>query len=277
MEAAAPCTISDERFVKNMRPLWRLDPRTALKIDAVRDEQRLRVERARSGDWTVRAADGDKSPVYLHSRHDPLQEAQQWAAAADLEDTFCVVVAGFGLGYHLAALHKRLRGDAFLICTEPDVRVVATALANVDLSELLASGKFLLFVDDDKQALHAKLQAFGSLMMLGMKFLRHPSCRVGGTGHELINRALTEFVTFTRMTLTTLMANSQITCRNVAMNLNHYVASASIDTLRDRFRGHPAMVISAGPSLSRNLELLSEWKGRAVLCAVQTAVRPLMS
>lgn len=277
MEACAPCNTSDELFVKNMRPLWRLDPRTALKIDAVSDDHRLGMERARSGDWTVRSSGGGGAAVYLHSRHDPLQEAEQWASAAELEDTFCVVVAGFGLGYHLSALHRRLKGESFLICTEPDIRVVATALANVDLSELLSSGKFLLFVDEDKKAMHAKLQSFSSLMMLGMKFLRHPSCRVGGTGHEPINRALTEFVTFTRMTLTTLMANSQITCRNIAMNLNHYVATPSIEVLRDRFRGHPAVVVSAGPSLSRNIDELSEWKGRAVLCAVQTAVRPLMS
>jgi hypothetical protein len=70
----------------------------------------------------------------LHSRHDPLAEAQQWAAAVDVEGAFCFVVAGFGLGYHLAALHKRLQGDAFLICTEPDVRMLSTALSCVDLS-----------------------------------------------------------------------------------------------------------------------------------------------
>lgn len=277
MSVAETTSISNELFVRNMRPLWRLDPRTALAIDAVRDDQRYPVERAKSGDWTVRISSGDKAAAYLHSRHAPRDEAKSWADAVDIEDTFCFVVAGFGLGYHLEALHRRLKGEAFLICTEPDLRMIATALSCVDLSELIASGRFLLFLDDEKQALHAKLQTNGTLMMLGMKFLRHISSRLGGEVHERINRALTEFVTYTRMSLTTLMANSQITCRNVAMNFNHLVSSPSIDVLRDRFRGHPGIVVSAGPSLGRSLDALAGWKGRGVICAVQTAVRPLMN
>ncbi|MHC4696700.1 MAG: motility associated factor glycosyltransferase family protein, partial [Planctomycetota bacterium] len=42
------------------------------------------------------------------------------------------------------------------------------------------------------------------------------------------------------------------------------------------FAGDPAIVISAGPSLSRNIDQLAELKGRAVLCAVQTTLRPLI-
>jgi hypothetical protein len=60
------------------------------------------------------------------------------------------------------------------------------------------------------------------------------------------------------------------------MNLASYVSTPPIDILRDRFAGNPAVVISAGPSLSRNIEGLAALKGRAVLCAVQTAVKPLM-
>ncbi len=273
METAAASLTANELFVRNMRHLWRLDARSACVIDAVRDDQRYPVEPSKSGDWTVRATGG----AYLHSRHDPVAEAEQWAAAVDVEGAFCFVVAGFGLGYHVAALHRRLQGDAFLICTEPDVRMISTALSSVDLTDLLSSGKFVLFLDDDKNALHANLQPFGTLMMLGMQFVRHTSSRSGGAGHEPINRALTEFVTFTRMSLTTLMANSLITCRNIAMNLNHYVSTPPIDHLRDRFAGNTAIVVSAGPSLSRNIDQLAGLKGRAVICAVQTAVRPLMT
>lgn len=270
METAA--ALANEHFVRNMRPLWRLDARNACIIDAVRDDQRYPIERSRSGEWTVKGAG-----AYLHSRHDPLAEAEQWAAAVDVESAFCFVVAGFGLGHHLAALHRRLQGDAILVCTEPDVRMISTALSCVDLSELLASRRFVLLIDDDKNAIHTKLQSFSTLMMLGMQFVRHAASRAAGTGHEPINRALTEFVTFTRMSLTTLMANSLITCRNIAMNLNHYVSTPPIDALRDRFAGSPGVVVSAGPSLSRNIDQLGGLKGRAVICAVQTAVRPLMT
>lgn len=283
MSTTADIVAANETFVRNMRLLWRLDPRSALAIDAVFDDQRYVVERSRSGPWTVRLPAQEAQGVegaqgaYLHSRYDPIAEAKQWAAAADTESTFCFVVAGIGLGYHLLELHRRLQGDAFIICTETNVRMIATAFAHVDLTEILGSRKFLLLLDDEKTSLHEKLQPFSTLMMLGTQFLRHPAARAGGAGHEPIHKALAEFVAFTRTSLATLMSNSLITCRNIAMNFCHYVTTPPIDRLRDRFAGCPGVVISAGPSLTKNIDQLSHWKGRSVLCAVQTAVRPLLA
>ena len=271
-------TWGNELFVRNMRPLWRLDAELALRLDAVRDDERLSLEPARSGEWTIRLPTSDGARTYLHSRHDPVAEARQWAAAVDTDDTFCFVVAGFGLGLHLRALFDRLKGDAFIICTETDIRLIATALTCVDLADMLASKRFVLLTSDDKAGLHARLQPYGTLMMLGARFVSHaPSIRVAPRAHDAINTALSEFVTFMRMSLLTLMGNARITCRNIAMNFVSYVSTPPIDILRDRFAGRPAVVISAGPSLSRNIDQLAALKGRAVLCAVQTAVRPLMA
>lgn len=271
-------TRGNELFVRNMRPLWRLDAELALRLDAVADDERLSLEPTRTGGWTVRLPTADGARIYLHSRHDPVAEARQWAAAVDTDDTFCFVVAGFGLGLHLRALFDRLKGDAFIICTEPDLRLIATALTCVDLADMLASKRFVLLTSDDKAGLHARLQPYGTLMMLGTQFVPHaPSMRIAPRAYDAINAALSEFVTFMRMSLATLMGNARITCRNIAMNFVSYVSTPPIDILRDRFAGRPAVVISAGPSLSRNIDQLAALKGRAVLCAVQTAVRPLMA
>ena len=269
--------VGNELFVRNMRLLWRWDPELALRIDAVHDDERIPIEPTRSGAWTAKRPTADGSSTYLHSRHDPVAEAAHWAQAVDTDEAFCFVVSGFALGYHLQALFGRLRGDAFIICTEPSIPMIATALSCVDLTDLLGSKRFIVLTDSDKTRLHSRLQAYGTLMMLGVQFVRHsPSARVAEAAHAEINHLLTEFVTYTRMSLMTLVGNSRITCKNIAMNLVHYVTTPPIDLLRGRFAGDPAVVISAGPSLSRNLEQLADLKGRAVLCAVQTAIRPLM-
>ena len=195
-----------------------------------------------------------------------------------MEEKFCLVVAGLGLGYHVAALFDRLHGEAFILCTEPSIPLIATALACVDLTGLISSGRFLLLTDSDKARLHDRLSPHNTRMMLGAQFVQHPpSIRIAGQAHAEIRRVIAEFVTFTRMSLVTLVANSRITCRNIAMNLVTYVTTPPIDLLRGRFAGDPAVVISAGPSLARNIDQLADLKGKAVLCAVQTAVKPLMS
>ena len=271
-------TVGNELFVSNMRPLWRVDPTLALRIDAVTDEARFPIEPTKSGAWTVRATASDGKPLYLHSRYDPVSEAKRRAATVEIEGNFGFVVSGMGLGYHIVALCERLLGDAIVVICEPSVEMIATALTCVDFAELIESRRVVFLTDANKTRLHQVLQPFGTLIMLGTQFLRHePSLRMAAADHAAIGNAIAEFVTYTRMTLMTLVSNSKITCKNIAMNLVHYVQTPPIDILRDRFKGDPCIVISAGPSLSRNIDQLAALQGHAVLCAVQTALKPLMA
>jgi len=264
-------------FVKNMRALWRVDPWLALRVDAVADEDRFGVEPARRGGLTVRVPGPGGSSIYLHSRYDPIEEARKFAGGITIEDKFCFVVSGLGMGHHIRALHERLTGDVIVVCVEPSIRMIATALAHVDLSDLIASRRFIILTSHDKNRLHERLQSYNTLIMLGAQFIRHaPSVRLAPSEHDAITHAISEFVTYTRMTLMTLMANSQITCKNIAMNFVTYVSTPPIDPLRNRFAGDPAIVISAGPSLRHNVDRLRDLKGKAVLISVQTALRPLM-
>ncbi len=269
--------VGNELFLHNMRALWRHDPVTALRVDAVPDEGRLPLEETRSGAWTVKAPSADGGSVYLHSRYDPAKEADRFVEAIPLDEKYCFVVAGLGLGYHIRALFERLLGDAMIVCLEPSIPLIATALTCVDLSDVIASDRFIILIDDDKGRIHECLRPRSTLMMLGTRFVSHPpSVRTSQAEHEKINDAISEFVTYTRMSLLTLVSNSRITCKNIANNLVTYAATPPIDLLRDRFRGNPAVVVSAGPSLSRNLDGLKAMRGKAVVCAVQTAIKPLI-
>jgi spore maturation protein CgeB len=76
--------------------------------------------------------------VLLHSAHDPVREAERWAAAERerLASNASPVVLGFGLGYHVEALARLWDGPIRVV--EPDPAIWRTALATRDLSALLA-------------------------------------------------------------------------------------------------------------------------------------------
>ena len=276
MTACAAPIVGNEMFVHNLRALWRVDPQLALRLDQVEDDERILLEPARSGAWTARMNTPEGQPVYLHSRYDPVADAGRFAANLEIEDKFCFVVGGFGLGYHVRALFERLKGDAFIICTEPSLPLLATALTCVDLAEMLSSGRLIILTDNDKARLHERLKEFSTLMMLGAQFVVYPPARrVAPQAQEDLQHTISEFCTFTRISLLTMVANSEITCRNIAMNLTTYVSTPPLELLKDRFADVPAIIISAGPSLGQHLDLLAEAKGKAVLCSVQTTLKPL--
>lgn len=270
-------------FLTNMQALWRQDPDLARQVDAIEDDQRPPLEKTRSGEFTTQLAPangstGDSSsPIYLHSRYDPVKEAQQLVSQLEQDEKYTTVVCGLGLGYHVRELLSRLRGDAMVVCIEPSLQVLSAALSTLDFSHAIRNGKIIFLTDPDKLRIHDRLQPFSTLMMLGLEFLHHPaSKRIEGDALQVIVNAVKEFVAYTRMSILTLVTNSRITCKNIAMNLVTYLSTPPIDSLQNRFRGMPGIVVSAGPSLQKNIDTLARLKGKAVICAVQTSIKPLI-
>ncbi len=264
-------------YLRNMETLWRHNPALAVRIDAVADAARLPVEQTKSGLWTTAITGPDGRKAYLHSRYDPETEAARLAEGIETDERYCFIVTGFGLGYHLQAIRRKAGPEAVIVVAEPNVELLATALARVDLGDVLADGRLVILTEASKAALHAALQPHMAMMMLGARFVSHPpSERTAPEFHAEMRRLIAEYVAYSRMTLVTLVANSEITCRNIAQNLVHYVSTPSIDVLKRRFAGYPAIIVSAGPSLRKNIDRLADARGRAVVCAVQTVLRSLL-
>src|SRR5213078_893238 len=66
------------------------------------------------------------------------------------------------------------------------------------------------------------------------------------------------------------------TAENISANLLEYVSTRSVSDLKDQYKGRPAIIVSAGPSLRKNKHLLKEADGKAVFIAVQRILQPLL-
>ena len=64
---------------------------------------------------------------------------------------------------------------------------------------------------------------------------------------------------------------------NMLTNLEEIIRNPPIDCLFGQFSHHPAIIISAGPSLDKNIAELSRAKGRALLICVGSALKPSLS
>jgi len=62
---------------------------------------------------------------------------------------------------------------------------------------------------------------------------------------------------------------------NLWLNLPFVPRSCSIDAMRARYQGLPAVIIASGPSLQKNIHLLNEIQSRAILISCGSALGPL--
>src|SRR4029077_17327054 len=87
----------------------------------------------------------------------------------------------------------------------------------------------------------------------------HPASRQAAPEFQRgFQKLITEFVSFTRTGFVTLMLNNVTTCRNIANNLGRYATTPPIDLMKDAYKGLPAILVAAGPSLAKNMHLLNE-------------------
>lgn len=278
LEPSVSALVRDEVYCRNMAALFRADLRLAQRVDECADDGSVVIERAKTGVATaaVRLPGSDR-PLYLHSRVDPEAEARRLAEAVEVGDSLCYIIGGFGLGYHLQALFSRFKGEAFIIVTEPNLRLIKAAMETVDLADLIASDRCIILTGTDKSEVQTRLEPHNTAMMMGAQFVSHaPSERAAGEFQAAMRKLLADHMSYCRMSLVTLVANSRITARNVANNLPRLLTTPPIDVLRNRFAGCPAIVVSAGPSLRRNIDQLAGLKGKAVIIAVHAIYKTLL-
>ncbi len=268
---------ADAHYLKNLSALWASDPTLAAKIEAVNDATGVKVEPSKSGPPTISLITADARTVSLHSRYDPVTEAAKLIDATDLDGKVAFYVHGFGLGYHVEQAFDRASPEAIFCIFEPDVRVLRAAFESRDLSTLIESHRLLFFTNLDKAELFNRLTPNTATIALGFGNIAHaPSLQLHSEFHRQMQTWVAEFVAYCRTTVSTLIANGCRTSQNVSRNLPWYVATPSLSRLQDSYRGKPAVIVSAGPSLRKNKHLLGELNNRAVIIAVQTTFQPLL-
>ena len=218
--------------------------------------------------------------MQLCSRHRPLEEAQRQVDDIDLIEHAAVVVLGFGLGYHVRRLVERSAKATLIIVFESNVSLLRAVFERVDLSWL--KDALVLFVVDpgDRGGLAKKLEGAESILAQGVHFFEHPASRLRLREPAFQFASLfSEFITAAKTTLMTTLMRSVDTTRNLLLNLDHYAAGAGIAELHGIAAGRPAVVVSAGPSLHKNVHLLKDAavRDRCVIISAQTTLKPLLN
>lgn len=261
-----------------MAQLWRRDPRLAQQIDDLPIDAMLAIAPSKKGPATASTRTHDGRILYLHSRYDPVKEADDIVNAFEFDDAACIVLCGLGLGYLIVALHRRYGDETRILVGEPDLITLKSALETIDMADAIRNGVVEFLPRCDTPFLHEKLRGDWSKLMLGTRIVAPPVSReISPDFHASFRKSITEFTAYARMSLMTLVRNAGVTCRNIANNLPTYVSTPSLELLHGKFSGVPAVLVAAGPSLARNVEQLRAVQDHVVIIAAQTTLRPLLA
>lgn len=267
----------DAPLVKNLAVLWTVDPALAEAIEALHPQPSYPIKNSKSGLPTISLTAPGGRTVALHSRYQPMDEARRLIEKIEVADRVAFYVFGFGLGYHVDVLFNEAGKDTLFFVFEPDLMLLRTAFEHRDFSDLIASRRVHFIHRLEKGPLLTLLTPHTALISFGTERVEHPpSMEIAGEFHRQIQAWLDEYAAFSHTSLNTIVLNSRKTAQNVARNLAWYAATPSIAHLSGRYKGFPAVIVSAGPSIRKNKHLLPKLKGQAVLIATQTMLQPML-
>lgn len=217
----------------------------------------------------------------LGSRRRPLEEARKLTETVDISEAAAVAILGFGLGYHAKLMTQKMKLTGVVFIFEPDVALLRSVLENIDHSAWIRGHNVCLLTDaEDAASISAASRGVEGLLSLGCKFLTHPADRVRlGASANRFEQRFTEVIKSVRTTVVTTLMQAGVTLSNELMNLDRYATAPGLMDLHNVARNRPAIVVSAGPSLRRNIDLLLKpgIRDRFIIIAVQTVLKQLLA
>jgi hypothetical protein len=279
---ALPSVVANSTLDRNLGALLTLNGVLARELAELEPAEGLQWVGTDEGEaWpSATYVEGGGVARALASKRTPGAEGVRWASQADLAKHAAFVVRGFGLGYHVGALVAKVKGRGAVFVFEPDKRLLRAVLERIDCSGWIGSIGFVTD-PDDRGAIVEAAGRVEPLIAMGTVVLDHPASMArlarDNAGQRFLER-FTAVVAAVRVNVASVMIQTQLTLRNCLQNLDHYATRPGIETLRGVFAGRSAIVVSAGPSLQRNVELLSRpgVADRFVIVAAQTVLRPLL-
>ncbi len=236
------------------------------------------VAATRSGHRTVTVTRPDGKTVFLHSRFDPVQEAANRVKKFECGPLDTIIILGAGLGYEVVELCRRAGPGNNVIVIERDSGIFLEACKDRAFQALLKRPLTYFFAGAGPDVIYDFLLSGTSFFLAtGIKLVSHsPSHSVFPDYYGKLLKRINDFINTGSVLLRTTMYLSRISFRNRLSNVRSYLESPGIAAYRDRFRGMPGVVVSAGPSLTKNVDRLHEIKGKAPIVAVSTALKSLL-
>lgn len=196
----------------------------------------------------------------------------------DLSNSNIIVVLGFGVGDHIKVLLKQVPKKTLIIITDPDLGIFKAALHLRDLSSILDNNQILLCLGEKPEAVKEKLeQHFGILTIANIETVENENFIKNNPDYfDKVKKIIKDTNAYSYINIATLTSFSKIWPRNFLKNIIPFVKNPGIITLGNKFPKTPAIIVSTGPSLNKNVKLLKKAKSSFIIICADTALPILM-
>jgi hypothetical protein len=219
----------------------------------------------------------NQGDYYLHSRFAPLQEAKRMLEIIDFEADH-IIVLGLGLGYHLNLILQRKKPAARVLIVEQSFEILSHSLSVLNWEEIFSRKDLFFYFGQDLNQLPQTISTFIDIISFKkLEYFELPSQKQFSTPYFSQSRSIIDNEIKTILyDFKTRLAEKNTVGANILENVRHIYNTKPGYLLKDKFAGKPGFIVSAGPSLDKNILQLKKIRNRGVILTVDTALKPLL-
>lgn len=240
-------------------------------------DRKCQTETAKNGSLTL-IYTHNQTPFYLHSKFNPQRESEKIIANKNTSADH-IVVLGLGLGYHLEKIMETKDKLSRVLLIEPEPEMVKHSLKTLQWEKLLNRADFFYIFGSDPAEITRMIHTFINIVTFHtVEFIELPSeTRILNDFFSKARKVIDDEIRTNLYDFKTRLAESYMLPRNILKNLPRVLKTRATAHLKDIFPDTPGFIISAGPSLDRNILHLKKIRDRALLITVDTALKPLLN
>ncbi|MDI3547001.1 MAG: hypothetical protein PWR10_653 [Halanaerobiales bacterium] len=258
-------------YEKNISCLDEKDRKLLADFNTFRD---LKLVKTKNEEFTVKVNVKDREDIFLHSLYNPQREAIRFADSQDLTGKKSIVLIGFGLGYHVEEILSRLKREQALNIIVPNLDIFKLALENRDLTGVLRDERVKIVLAAEPASFTREIQLLlDNLSSSVSQLIVHSqSIKIIPDGFLFFKDILEEI----RVSSYNSERLGRAIKNNLIKNISLVNKTIGVKSFTGLFSEVPVFIISAGPSLDKNINVLEEIKDRGVIISVDTALTPLL-
>lgn len=267
---------------KNRKILEWKYPKVLGELEQCGEEEQVRIEQTREG-IPVLAIERNNRIWFLNSRLDPRRAAQLYADRYSMRAFGTYFIFGFSDGKHIRELLSKGDKTNHIVVCEPRLANLRAACSIFDVSDILEDERVALYLPEMTDELtsiltyHLQYEEYRVTefcILPGYDILYPTECESFMDG--IVNKIVDE--TFGRGTR--ILFNRMIP-QFTLFHMKYMLDQRNIAQLREKTEQMelgdiPAIIVSAGPSLDRNVKELARAQGKALIIVVDAALRTVL-
>ena len=262
-------------YEKNMEALKTISPRMHKWIVEEPDKKWIQPIKSKNGDQNILLKTDANEKVSIYDMANP-RKASRADTKKIVYDADCVtIIVGLGLGHMLKRILDKKHKTHRVIVVEPMPQFIKMAFELYDFSKWIKDTS-IFFLYPDKTDICQTIGAYEALYVnqqWGFSIEKYTFLRYAE--YFDLSKFIIEQVNQVRCNTGTVTGAGKEIAHNDIANIPYVIRHRGVAELTGLFEDKPAVLVSTGPSLHKNIHILKEIQENVIIIAVAQALRIL--